>query len=37
VLTIGVLMAGAVGSFLMHPERQFSEDALPAGTPAPAE
>jgi MFS family permease len=37
VLTIGVLMVGALGAFLMHPERQFSEDALPAGTPAPAE
>jgi MFS family permease len=37
VLTIGVLMVGALGSFLMHPERQFTETALPAGTPAPAE
>ena len=37
VLTIGVLMVGALGSFLMHPERQFTEDALPVGTPAPAE
>ena len=37
VLTIGVLMVGALGSFLMHPERQFTEEALPAGTPAPAE
>jgi MFS family permease len=37
MLTIGVLMLGAVSSFLMHPERQFMETALPAGTPAPAE
>jgi MFS family permease len=37
MLTIGVLLVGAASSFLMHPERQFTETALPAGTPAPAE
>ena len=37
VLAIGVLMLGALSSFLMHPERQFSETILPQGTPAPAE
>jgi MFS family permease len=37
VLAIGVLMLGAIGSFLMHPERQFDETALPHGAPAPAE
>jgi MFS family permease len=37
VLAIGVLMLGALGSFLMHPERQFSETALPDAAPAPAE
>ncbi len=37
VLAIGVLMAGALGSFLMHPERQFEELPLGAGAPAPAE
>lgn len=37
ILAIGVLMVGALSSFLMHPERQFSENALPGGAPAPAE
>jgi MFS family permease len=37
---IGVLMLGAVSSFLMHPERQFTEEAMPPMAkprPAPAE
>jgi nitrate/nitrite transporter NarK len=37
VLAIGVLMLGAISSFLMHPERPFSEEPLPAGAPVPAE
>jgi MFS family permease len=37
VLAIGVLLLGAISSFLMHPERPFSEEPLPAGAPAPAE
>src|SRR5579871_5461098 len=39
ILAIGVLMLGALSSFLMHPERRFSEESesLPAATPAPAE
>jgi MFS family permease len=37
MLAIGVLMLGAVGSFLMHPEKQFAEDAIPSAAPAPAE
>jgi MFS family permease len=39
ILAIGVLMLGAVSSFLMHPEKQFTEE-LPSGPvakPAPAE
>lgn len=39
MLAIGVLMVGALSSFLMHPEKQFTEE-LPSGTaarPAPAE
>ena len=39
MLAIGVLMLGAITSFLMHPEKQFTEE-LPSGTaakPAPAE
>jgi hypothetical protein len=26
VIAIGVLMLGAVSAFLMHPERQFTDD-----------
>src|SRR5438477_8251369 len=37
VLAIGILMLGAIGSFFMHPERQFAEAPLPAGAHAPAE
>ncbi len=37
ILAIGVLMIGALSSFLMHPERQFSEEAIPSAAPAPAE
>jgi MFS family permease len=39
VIAIGVLMLGAVTSFLMHPERQFTEEAMPISktSPAPAE
>ena len=39
MLAIGVLMVGALSSFLMHPEKQFTEE-LPSGAaprPAPAE
>jgi hypothetical protein len=39
MLAIGVLMLGALSSFLMHPEKQFTEE-LPSGAaprPAPAE
>jgi len=32
VIAIGVLMVGAVSAFLMHPERQFTDDA-PAAPP----
>jgi MFS family permease len=38
VFAIGILVLGAVSSFLMHPERQFSDDAMPSrATPAAAE
>ncbi len=37
VIAIGVLMLGAIGSFFMHPERQFTEAPLSAGAHAPAE
>jgi hypothetical protein len=39
VIAIGVLMLGALTSFLMHPERQFTEEAMPISktSPAPAE
>jgi MFS family permease len=30
VIAIGVLMVGAVSAFLMHPERQFTDDIPPA-------
>jgi MFS family permease len=33
VIAIGVLMLGAASAFLMHPERQFTEEGLP--TPSP--
>jgi hypothetical protein len=38
-VAIGVLMVGAMTTFLMHPERQFTEEASPAPKPrtAPAE
>jgi len=36
VIAIGVLMLGAASAFLMHPERQFTEEALPAAKPSPA-
>jgi MFS family permease len=36
MVAIGVLMLGAVSSFLMHPERQFTEEAMPMGKPRPA-
>ena len=36
---IGVLLLGALSSFLMHPERQFTEEGMPSPKPqaAPAE
>jgi len=39
VLAIGVLLLGALSSFLMHPERQFTEEGMPSPKPqaAPAE
>ncbi|MSP93927.1 MAG: MFS transporter [Alphaproteobacteria bacterium] len=39
VIAIGVLMVGAMSAFLMHPERQLTDDAPPASKPrvAPAE
>jgi MFS family permease len=39
VIAIGVLLLGALSSFLMHPERQFTEEGIPAARPkhAPAE
>jgi MFS family permease len=36
VIAIGVLMLGALSSFLMHPERQFTDEAMPIGKPRPA-
>jgi MFS family permease len=35
VIAIGVLMLGAASAFLMHPERQFTEDTLPTPRPSP--
>jgi MFS family permease len=38
VLAIGILMLGALSSFLMHPERPFTEDDRPIRVkPAAAE
>lgn len=37
MMLIGILIVGAATAFAMHPERQFVETVLPAGTPAPAE
>lgn len=34
VIAIGVLMLGAASALLMHPERQFTEDVLPAPKPS---
>jgi MFS family permease len=36
VVAIGVLMVGAITTFLMHPERQFTDEAAPAPKPSPA-
>ena len=36
VIAIGVLMLGAVSSFLMHPEKPFTEEAPPSMKPQPA-
>jgi len=35
VIAIGVLMLGAASAFLMHPERQFTEETLPTPRPSP--
>ena len=38
-VSIGVILVGAILSFTMHPERQFTEEATPvaaAGWPEPA-
>jgi MFS family permease len=35
-VAIGILMLGALSAFLMHPERQFTEEAAPAHRPRPA-
>jgi MFS family permease len=35
VIAIGVLMLGAASAFLMHPERQFTEEVVPTPTPRP--
>jgi len=35
-VAIGVLMVGAVTTFLMHPERQFTDEAIAATKPRPA-
>jgi sugar phosphate permease len=35
-VAIGVLMVGAMTTFLMHPERQFTDEAAPAAKPKPA-
>jgi hypothetical protein len=37
VLAIGILLLGALTAFLMHPERQFTEDAPSGAQPAAAE
>ena len=37
VLAIGILLLGALTAFLMHPERQFTEDAPTGAQPAAAE
>jgi MFS family permease len=39
VLAIGILLLGALSSFLMHPERQFTEEGMPSpkAQAAPAE
>ena len=34
-VAIGVLMLGALTTFLMHPERQFTDEALAAPKPRP--
>jgi MFS family permease len=36
VLAIGILLLGAVSSFLMHPERQFTEEGMPSAKARPA-
>ena len=35
-VAIGVLMVGALTTFLMHPERQFTDEAMAATKPRPA-
>jgi MFS family permease len=35
-VAIGVLMLGALTTFLMHPERQFTEEGMPTPKPRPA-
>jgi MFS family permease len=35
-VAIGVLMVGAVTTFLMHPERQFTDEVLAAPKPSTA-
>jgi hypothetical protein len=35
-VAIGVLMVGAMTTFLMHPERQFTDEATPVAKPKPA-
>jgi MFS family permease len=37
IFAIGILVLGAVSAFLMHPERQFTEEAPAVARPAPAE
>ena len=36
VLAIGILLLGALSSFLMHPEKQFTEEGMPAAKAHPA-
>jgi cyanate permease len=36
IMSIGVLAVGAVMSFAMHPEKQFTEEGMPAAKPRPA-
>jgi MFS family permease len=36
VIAIGVLLLGALSAFLMHPERQFTEEGVHAARPKPA-